>query len=360
MQALSLLIFSRNDTANALDLAKSMLNTVDQVVVIDSSDKEEHKKLIEKSSQNHKIEVYYTVPMGMTEPIRYYAFTKCKNEWVLLLDTDERLSSKFVDDIKGVINNAKCTAFAIKRYEESTATAHTQFFTWQTRLFMKDRVLFKGMIHEQPVVHGRLCTLDDKYFIAHRTDLMHHEKNDYNKMMLFEMLSYDEYRNVMADYTRKFFALDTNSAKGKFVIGITKALLGFYAKITLKKPGSEIRRSDYLWFYFLRSIAYAYRHRSIGSISRIWKDQVSYLNFIEGERDKACNEFGITRKDLFEISKKLNEVGVIKYLGLDNPENVDKLTKEYLEGRIKDKGIGLTIRLIMEKYKIRNKKFAGQ
>ena len=357
---LSLLIFSRNDTANALGLAKSMLNAVDQVVIIDSSDGKEHKKLVEKAKRYHKIEVYYTVPMGMTEPIRYYAFTKCKNEWVLLLDTDERLNSEFVDDIKDVINNAKCAAFAIKRYEESTATSHTQFFTWQNRLFMKDRVLFKGMIHEQPVVHGRLCTLDDKYFIAHRTDLMHHEKNDYNKMMLFEMLSYDEYRNAMADYARKFFALDTNSAKGKFVIGITKALLGFYAKITLKKPSSEIRRGDYLWFYFLRSIAYAYRQRNIWNISRIWKDQVNYLNFIEGERGKACREFGLTRRDLFKVSKRPNEIGVIKYLGLDSPKNVDKLTKDYLEDRINNKGIALTIRLIVEKYKIQNKKFSSQ
>ena len=84
------------------------------------------------------------------------------------------------------------------------------------------------------------------------------------------------------------------------------------------------------------------------------------MNFIEGERGKACREFGLTRRDLFEVSKRLNEIGVIKYLGLGNPKKVDRLTKDYLEDRINNKGIALTIRLIVEKYKIQNKKFASQ
>ena len=350
---LSLLIFSRNDAKNALDLAASLLNVADQVVIIDSSDEKEHKELAEKAKRYRKIEVYYALPLGYADPLRQYGISKCKGEWIFYLDTDERVNYELAKDIRNIISNAKCDVFAIKRYEEATVTSHTQFFTWQFRLFRKNKALFKGIIHEQPEVHGKLCTLGDEYFIAHRTDLMHHEKNDYNKMMLFEMLSYDDYKNIMADYARKFFAFDTNSAKGKFVIGSVKALLGFYAKITLKKPGSEIRRSDYLWFYFLRSIAYVYRQRNIWNISRIWKDQANYLNFIEGERGKACREFGLTRRDLFKVSKRLNEIGVIKYLGLDSPKNVDKLTKDYLGDRINNKGIALTIRLIVEKYKNR-------
>ena len=353
MQALSLLIFSRNDTKNALDLTASLVKVVDQIVIIDSSDEKEHKELAEKAKRYRKIEVYYALPLGYVEPLRQYGISKCKNEWVIYLDTDERPNYELAKNIRNIISNSKCDVFAIKRYEEATASSHTRFFTWQFRLFKKKEVLFKGIIHEQPVVHGRLCTLGDEYFIAHRTDLMHHDKNEYNKMMLFEMLSYDDYKNIMADYARKFFAFDTNSAKGKFVIGSVKALLGFYAKITLKKPGSEIRRSDYLWFYFLRSIAYVYRQRNIWNISRIWKDQANYLNFIEGERGKACREFGLTRRDLFKVSKRLNEIGVIKYLGLDSPKNVDKLTKDYLGDRINNKGIALTIRLIVEKYKNR-------
>ncbi len=357
---LSLLIFSRNDTANALDLAKSMHNFVDQIVVIDSSDEKEHKELTEKTKLYHKIEIYYTLPLGYADPLRQYGVGKCKNEWVLYLDTDERLNVAFAKGIKSIVNAAKCDAFAIKRYEESTKSFHTPFFTWQFRLFKKNNVQFGGIIHEQPIVQGRLCTIEDRYYIEHRTDLMHHEKNDYNKMVIFEMLSYSDYRKVMVDYARKFFALDTNSGKGRFVTGAAGALLDFYVKITFRKPGLEIEKRDYIWFYFLRSIAYAYRNKNIGNLSRIWKDQVSYLNFLEGERDKACKEFGITREDLFEISKKLNSIGVIKYLGLNKPENVEKLTKDYIEGRIKDKGIGLTIKLILEKYKKEEKSKANR
>ncbi|MEM0150002.1 MAG: hypothetical protein QXW10_03845, partial [Candidatus Micrarchaeaceae archaeon] len=257
---LSLLIFSMNDTANALDLAASMLSSVDQVVIVDSSDGKEHKRLVEKSRKYHKIEVYYTLPLGYVEPFRFYGTDKCKGEWILYLDTDERLGKEFAENLGEIVKNADCDGFAVKRYEESTAASHTQFFTWQIRLFRKSKVSFKGMIHEQATIKGRLCTLSDDYCIMHRTDLMHHEKNDYGKMMLFEMLSYNGYKSIMLDYARKFFALDTNSVKGRFIFGFFGALLDFYIKVTFKKPESEIGRNDYLWFYFIRTIAYAHRH----------------------------------------------------------------------------------------------------
>ncbi len=353
---LSLLIFSRNDINNALDLAKSMLNEVDQVVIIDSSDENEHKKLVENAKPYHKIEIYYTLPLGYADPLRHYGISKCKEEWIIYLDTDERPNDSLAKDIKNIISKAKCDAFAIKRYEEATATSHTQFFTWQFRLFKKGKVLFKGIIHEQPEINGKLCTLGEEYFIAHRIDLMHHEKNDYNKMLLFEMLSYKQYNEVFVDYIRKFFALDANSLKGKLIIGFSNFILQAYETLSFKKPDQEIRKWDYLWFYFIRTLAYGIRQHRLDSLARIWKEQKKYLNYLEGERTKLAAQYSLSREDLFNISQILYKEGVIKYLGFDNPENIDKLTKEYKEGKIMEKGIDLTMRLIVEKYKKENKK----
>jgi hypothetical protein len=343
----TLLIFSRNDTKNALDLADSLHGVADEVIVIDSSDKEEHETLA-KEAKKRGINVYYTIPLGYVEPLRPYGVSKCKNEWVLYLDTDERLNEEFAKSINGIIANGKCDAFAIKRYEEASPNGHTAFFTWQIRLFKKSKVSFKGIIHEQPAVHGRLCTLGDAYYIEHRTDLMHHSTNDYGKMNLFEVLSYADYNDIVLDYVRKLFALDTKTLKARLLLGFASLLLNAYELVLLKKEDQELARRDYQWFYFIRTLAYSFRQRRLGSLSEIWNGQKKYLAYIEEERAKLAKEYGITRQDLFEISKILNRQGVIKYLGLDKPENVDLLTRKYDS---KAKGIDFTIRLIVERYK---------
>ncbi len=346
---LSLLLFSRNDTKNALSLAESMLHVVDEVVIIDSSDEKEHKELVEKA-KHYKIRVFYALPLGYADPLRSYGISKCKGDWILYLDTDERLNEKFLSDLKNIVN-AECDAFAIKRYEEATASSHTQFFTWQFRLFKKSAILFKGIIHEQPIINGKLCTLGDNYFIAHRTDLMHHERNDYNKMLLFEMLSYRQYNEVFLDYIRKFFAIDQKSLSGKIILGFANAILHAYEILFFKKQDSEISKRDYLWFYFIRTLAYGFRQRRLGSIFEIWKGQKRYFEYLEKEREKLANKYGLKRSDLFNISQIIYKEGVIKYLGFDKPENVEKLTNEYLQGKLKEKGTDLTIGLIIEKYK---------
>jgi len=346
----TLLIFSRNDTKNALDLADSLHDIADEVVIIDSSDKAEHETLA-KEAKKRGISVYYIIPFGYVEPLRPYGISKCKNEWVLYLDTDERLNEEFAKSINEIIASSRCDAFAIKRYEESNPKGHTAFFTWQIRLFKKSKISFKGIIHEQPAVHGRLCTLDS-YYIEHRTDLMHHAANNYNKMMVFETLSYADYNTVMLDYVRKFFALDTQTLKAKLLLGFASLMLNAYELLLLKKKDQELALRDYQWFYFIRSLAYSFRQRRFGSLSEIWNGQKKYLAYIEEERAKLAKEYGITKQDLFEISKILNRQGVIKYLGFDKPENVDLLSKRY-DG--KAKGIDFTIRLIIEKYKAMQK-----
>ncbi|MGC8496348.1 MAG: hypothetical protein ACP5MX_04060, partial [Candidatus Micrarchaeia archaeon] len=73
----SLLVFSRNDTANAINLAQSMLGKVDEIVIIDSSDREEHERL--EKWCNGKAKLYFTAPLGYADLLRYYGISKCKS-----------------------------------------------------------------------------------------------------------------------------------------------------------------------------------------------------------------------------------------------------------------------------------------
>ncbi|MGC8694753.1 MAG: hypothetical protein ACP5RI_04015, partial [Candidatus Micrarchaeia archaeon] len=117
------------------------------------------------------------------------------------------------------------------------------------------------------------------------------------------------------------------------------------------KLDSELSRTDYLLFYTLRSLGYAYRQKHIPNIVELWNAQKRWLNELENERAELCRKYNIERSRLFMLSILLYKKGIIKYLGFDKPENVEKLTEEYKKGVFKEKGIDLTIQFIIEKYK---------
>jgi hypothetical protein len=355
---LSLLTFSKNDIEDVLGLSKSLMDVCDQIVIIDSSNPKMHNELLNKTKAYKNIEVYYTLPLGYADPLRMYGLSKCKNEWILYLDTDERINNEFAKDIKNIIKKDKDSndAFAIKRYEEmKNETEKTSpMFTWQIRLFKKDKVNFKGILHEQAEVNGRLNMLDNKYYIAHMEALRHQGRN-YGKMSIFEVFSYNDLNKVMKDYIRKAFALDEGTLKARMLYKITNVFLKTYEKLTFKKMDNEISRKDYLYFYFIRSCMFMFRQHKFYSLLRVWKDQKNYLEYLEKEREAVADKYKIKRIDIFHISKIINEIGIIKYLGFDKLENIDKLTKNYQKNIIKDKGIDLLIGLIVEKYRSNKK-----
>jgi len=62
----TLLIFSRNDTKNAIDLANSLHSIANEIIIIDSNDKAEHVALANEAKKRG-IKVYYTIPFGYVE-----------------------------------------------------------------------------------------------------------------------------------------------------------------------------------------------------------------------------------------------------------------------------------------------------
>ena len=165
---LSVLIFSRNDIKEALELIEDVYGIADDIVLVDSSDNNLHKRLLSSRAKLglRKLRIFYTIPIGYPDPLRMYALKKCRYEWVLLLDTDERLSGRGKEDVKELISNTDASAFAIKRYEEFSGKAPGAFFTWQQRLFRKTDVRFRGIVHERPEVNGIVEKAPDDFYIG--------------------------------------------------------------------------------------------------------------------------------------------------------------------------------------------------
>ncbi|MDE1870270.1 MAG: hypothetical protein KGH71_04785 [Candidatus Micrarchaeota archaeon] len=265
MQKISLLIFSINEPSQVVSLAKEMYRLVDDIVVIDSSDRKNLDRLEIERRKNklEKMNVFHTVALGYAEPYREYGISKCKNNWILLLDTDEKLSVHLRMNLRRIVDNADFDVLKIKRYEHvGPKGVTTSYYTWQVRLFKKGSVRFLGLTHETPEMIGTVKALESETeYLNHLDELRH--KRFYNKMDLF-------------------------SANGAFVLIVRDLIVG--------AMNGEMNL-DYLLNTF--------------------KTQMGF----EDQRRKDPS--------IIEIGKIIEKKGLIKYLQLDKESVIKKLEKKY-------------------------------
>ncbi len=62
-----MLIFNRNDVNGVLRLTTLLNNAVDEIVIIDSSDPPEHKRLMDKFTRRNlkRAVIFRAIPLGM-------------------------------------------------------------------------------------------------------------------------------------------------------------------------------------------------------------------------------------------------------------------------------------------------------
>lgn len=319
--AITLLIFSRNDTNRARDLINGFLSIVNEVVVIDSSDEMEHKKFKTWSEQTpeRKVTVYYTVPLGYPDMLRPYALTKCKNDWVLMLDVDERASEELKTNLNSIIDSDIADVYALYRYASSKDGKRlSNLRSAQVRFFNKDYLDEKGIIHKLPTSKGRYATLPEKYYISHLVEEKFDRSIEYDKFERYDRLSYggvpERFRSIL-----KFLHI-----KGSIA------------------PEIELTSVDYLIFFYLKEL-----YSSI--ITRNCKRMINAFNFAARRTRSICDLKNTPEGNIsFEISKIINKVGIVKYLELDKPEVVDAITERFRNSNVK--GSQLLIHLLEAKY----------
>lgn len=184
---LSVLVFAVEEPERVLEAAKHVYEIADQVVVIYSGFPEQFRKLQDEKKKRklRKLDAFYAVALGYAEPLRTYGISKCRNEWILLLDLDERLSDALKKGIRQLMADADFDVLQIKRYENvSMSGQRSEYFTWQVRLFKKGSLEYLGLTHESPKTFGRVKNLNlQNYHMNHVNELKH--VRYYNEMDLF-------------------------------------------------------------------------------------------------------------------------------------------------------------------------------
>jgi glycosyltransferase involved in cell wall biosynthesis len=107
--------------------------------------------------QEYTDKIHFFQKVGFVEPARNFAISKAINEWVLVLDADERILEGLKSKIIGLINQNKYDYIELPRKT-------FMFGRWimhsgcnnecYPRLFRKGKVIWKDEIHSSPTLTG--------------------------------------------------------------------------------------------------------------------------------------------------------------------------------------------------------------
>ncbi len=200
---ISVLIITLNEEVHMYELL-SDLDFAEEVIVVDSYSSDKTKQ-ISKSFPNvrfieHKFENYTSQ--------RNFAIDEAKNEWILFIDADERLTPELkAEIIETVDKNSDISAYLFYRtFFFKKRVLH--FSGWQTdrifRLFKKSKARYtaKRLVHEKLDVEGRIGIFQ-------------------NKLIHFSYADYNSYKGKMITYGKL-------KAMEKFRIGFKPTLIHYY------------------------------------------------------------------------------------------------------------------------------------
>jgi glycosyltransferase involved in cell wall biosynthesis len=156
MNKISVIVITKDEENNISDCLKSV-DWADEIIVVDS---ESTDRTIELAKQfTHKI---FTRKWEGYVPQKRYALSLAKNEWVLSLDADERVTPELIDEILKLTPEQN-SGFKIRRKnfllkKEITSCGWEK--DYQLRLLKKDKAnLSDRLVHEKFIVDGQVDTL---------------------------------------------------------------------------------------------------------------------------------------------------------------------------------------------------------
>ncbi|OGK26729.1 hypothetical protein A2954_07115 [Candidatus Roizmanbacteria bacterium RIFCSPLOWO2_01_FULL_37_12] len=223
---ISIIIHTFNDEKKILDCINSAKLLSKQIIVIDMHSQDNTVEL----AKNTGAEVYFFSKSNYVEPAREFGIEKAKTEWVLILDTDERITHKLSQEIRYsiLVNRQKksnfiypitnIAAYRIPRKNIFGKNKWLKYGGWwpdyQTRLISKK--FFKSWpkeIHSTPIVsgelaymhnpiihyfHGNLESMVEKTIIFEdiESDLLFNAKKEVNISVFFRKFLGELYRRL--------------------------------------------------------------------------------------------------------------------------------------------------------------------
>jgi len=250
---LSVAIITKNEEKNLSECLKSV-SFANDIVVVDSGSTDRTVEIAKEFGCRVFIEDWKGYG-----PQKNSAVDKCKYEWVLLLDADERASVETKDEILRVLEKPEADAYSFKRknYLHGKWIKHSGYWPdRQIRLVNKTNGLFQSVIHEKWVTNGRVKNLDaclEHYAFSNYSDMLK-TLNEYSTVIARELFTSGKRANFSSPLYHgigmflKIYFIEKGLLDGidGLVTAVTKAGGSFfkYAKLLEFQREEKYKRKD--------------------------------------------------------------------------------------------------------------------
>ena len=155
----SVVISSFNEESKIEDCLKSVSKIADEIVFVDNSSTDKTAAIARRYTDR----VFVRENNIMLNINKNFGFTKAKNEWILSLDSDERIEPELQEEILSLPKDSEISGYYIPRKNIIFGKwiRHTGWYPdYQLRLFRKDKGRFgEKQVHEMLTIDGATSKL---------------------------------------------------------------------------------------------------------------------------------------------------------------------------------------------------------
>lgn len=116
-----------NEEQNITGLLENIGTTFDEIVLVDGGSKDNTVRLVNEFIRKHNVNHIKLLVKPQRDSVRYspkwnqaeqrnFALDNCSGDWIFMIDADERLDSRFKDEIKKLAASGRSKAYAFPRY----------------------------------------------------------------------------------------------------------------------------------------------------------------------------------------------------------------------------------------------------
>lgn len=159
---ISLVIITKNEERHLDETITSCVDLVNEVIIVDSGSTDSTAQIALK----HNVSLYYNEFLGFGLQ-KKFAVSMARNEWVLCLDADEKLSSELRKNIKKELDNPQFDAYTLTRRNKFLGKylKHGAGYPDNSiRLFNINKARWSNdLVHEHVIVGGKVGCLQGDY-----------------------------------------------------------------------------------------------------------------------------------------------------------------------------------------------------
>jgi glycosyltransferase involved in cell wall biosynthesis len=166
---ISFITFTRNSGKRLKLLLENVKDVVDEIVVIDGYSTDDTVEM----AKSYGAKVFQRKPWGYADPDRMFALSKASYNWILYLDDDELLGRKLKSELRDLVEKAEreryvaLSTIRVDYDKKCRQVVLCPYYNRQIRIYKKDKVLYRGVVHELPIVDGKILELAEEYYILH-------------------------------------------------------------------------------------------------------------------------------------------------------------------------------------------------